>query len=301
MRINESPSNYWSYYKSWQKANDLKRNAGERELERLTKKVIVEREEIKSNLDLYKERYKLNLMDYPEFVDRKHTTGALYRTAKTLFMNRAENHELVAELYDLFVFTKHLKRIAELPAELSFYDRCLALSVKAYRDILKAYYLEVQKKLILEAGGYRFSHDIGLVAIHRVKVTNPHKKLNYGATMLKKRQMIAEGRHLWNKEEAEWCEKNHLPYNGEDYRVFLDAPFVYKLTLYDCRLPNGRLVRFRHANSTPRKFQNISPEDLAQHFDNSLEKICESELCFRQKILVCDKADPTMYAKFIRK
>lgn len=300
MGIKETPTNFRVYYKDMITSYTQKKE----ETEAIRKDLIEEAEtlynSIKANIDNYKSNFNLDLTDYKEFVENTYIDGLFYKVAKGAFINKRNNYELVSDLFDLFNYAKYKKEINELDKLITKYDKCLSLKLGEYSELLRFYYTQVHKQLILEGEGYAFSHSIGWICINRclLKKVKPH--IDFNETRKRKEQLKAEGKRIYNKTEAEWCANAGIEYKAEDVRVFQSIDYCYEIPLISSKLPNGTKLRLEITDYRHSSLRGKTYDDIIKLCDNKTENICEMPIDLKSKLNICDKVDEVLFVKFIR-
>lgn len=300
MAVKEIPVNFRVYYKSMKDAYTQLREDAISAREELCKASDELYKSIYDNLEVYENDFKINLLDYEEFRDNIYLNGKLLKIAKGLFLNKKNNYLIVGDLFDLYNYCRKKKDINNLDKDISFYDRLLSLSLKEYSNILKTFYTEVHKRMILNGEGYVFESPIGWTCINRCHLVKHKPALDYAATKKKKAELQAAGKRIYNVEEAEWCKKNGIKYEAEDCRVFLNDEYCYEIPLIGCSLPDGHKHKLTIVDRRGRNVRGLSNEELAKSVDNDLTKICELDIDLRAKLNICNSIDKTLYTNFIR-
>lgn len=300
MAIKEVPINIRVYYKNMINYYNKQLNEANSTKNKLIKTINVLHDDFLSNYNEFKDKFNIELNDYEEFVENKYITGKFYKVAKGLFINRNNNYELVSDLYDLYLLSTLQKRIHILNENIKFYEKLVNIDYDKYREILKFYYTEVHKKLILEGLGYAFSGRIGWICINRCIIKKQKSHIDFVATKKRENELKAKGIRIYNKEEAEWCKKNGIEYKAEDKRVFLKNEHCYEIPLINCTLTNGNKIKFVTSDYRPIKYRNRTNNDIIEECDGDINKICELNIDFRTKLNICDKCNKTLYTKFIR-
>ena len=126
MGIKETPTNIKVYYNSMKDAITLKHKEAVEAFDSLRSLMSVSYEEIKSCIDVYKNNFKVNLNDYPEFVEDRYIDGTFLKVAKGMFINRSNNYQLVSDLFDLYNYAKQQKE----KHDLIHMKRCFKLLLK---------------------------------------------------------------------------------------------------------------------------------------------------------------------------
>lgn len=300
MGIKETPINFRIFYKRFKEYYEEKLEATREVYDDLVEEERANYEDVKSNIDVYKNEFKIDLMKYPEFVNNKYSEGKFHKVAKGLFINRNNNYELVTDLFNLYTVARQQKQLADLDKEKALYLKLTSLTLKQYTEYLRHYMTIVHKKLILEGGGYSLGQHIGWICINRCILVNPHPKLDFAATKKRKAELLAEGKRLFNKDEADFCKRNGLDYDGVDYRVYMKKEAVYEIPLLGCKLPNAGILQLEIADYRNTSTRGKTNQELIDNCKGNTEAICELPLDLKTKLTLCDQVDKILYTKFIR-
>ena len=300
MAIKEIPTNFRVYYKSMK---DTIRPKYEKAVDDYEKGLVDEKafyDDIKLRIQFYKDTYKFDLMSYKEFVDNIYINGEFFDAAKSLFLNKKKNYLATNLAYTIYKLARKQKDLYNIKHQIDIWESMLDLTLDQYQKILQAFYNEVHKKLIIDGYGYVFENPIGWICINRCKIVEGKRKhLDYNATKLNKQKLIAEGKRLWNKEEAEYAKSIGADYNGVDYRVYLNDEVCYEIPLINCRLNTGEKYRLTPTFAR-RHVKGKTNEQLIAECNNDLNKICELPIDIKLKLNLCLQTDNILYLNFIR-
>lgn len=300
MAIKEIPINAKVYYRLFIQSNKQKLEDTNKLLEELEEDVDIRHKNILNWVNVYINEFNFNPNHYIEFENNEYTTGRFYKTAKALFLNKQNNYELIGDLFTLYELAAKQKEIYDLKQDIILYKKCIALSLKEYTEILRVYYTEVHKKLVLEGQGYAFSGDLGWICVNRCVIDRRHPILDYAATKKREKELREQGERIYDKEEADWCLRNGIEYNAKDKRVFVCNEYCYQIPLIGCKLPNARSLEFTIADYRHRSCRGKTNDDLIELCNRDTKKICELPLDLKTKVTLCDKVDKILYTKFIR-
>ncbi len=299
MAIKETPTGIRVYYKSMKHTITLKRSQLESSIDEIENLLFEQKLKIDKNKEKYKE-YDIVLDDYEEYITNTYTTGVFLKIANGAFLNRKGDYTIVSELFDLLQLAKLQKEVYDKRKEMAVCDRALLLSLNDYIELLRTFYTEVHKKLILEGVGYRFEEPVGWICINRCKLINPRPRIDYALTKKKRRELQDAGKRVYNKVEADWCKENNIEYNAEHDLVFRTNEYCYEIPLIGCKLENGSLYEFQTSDYRHCSIRGKSNDTLAKECNNDLEKICELKVDIRTKLNICNEVDKTLYTNFIR-
>ena len=300
MAISERPISIKNYYQLMKEQTNKKLDEALKLKDNLSIQLNKRHKELTQCSDIYKNNFKIDLNKYKEFVDNQYKTGEFYKIAKGLFINRSNNYTLVSDLFDLYNYAKVQKQIYDLNNQINLYNKLLELTISKYTEILRIYYTEVHKKIVLNGDGYSFAGNIGWICVNRIVRTNPKPTIDYAATRKREAELKAQGKRIYNKEEAEWCLKNGIEYHAEDKRVFLKDEYYYEIPLIGCKLPNATKLKFTIADYRHVDLRGFTNEDIINNSNNDTKKICELGIDLKTKVTLCDKADKILYTKYIR-
>lgn len=300
MRIKETPTTISMYYQSLMQAYTEKKESKEKELQPIKEDIASLHSDVKLNMPFYYTTYDVQLYDYPEFMENRYIDGTFLSKAKQVYFNKHDGNKLVTEGLNLYTLALKQKDAAKIEKEIELYDKVLNLSKKEHREILQKFYQEVHKHLIMNGEGYVFEGCLGWICINRCHLINPRTTIDYTATRKKKEQLLAEGKRLYNKEEAEWCKRNNIEYNGVDGRVYSNHEYVYEIPLINCRLPNGRSFKLEPTDYRAYKVRGKTNQDLIEECNHDVDKICELPVDIKTKLTMSVEVDKMLYLNFIR-
>ena len=298
-QIKPMPVHIREYYKAMKDAYTQKKDEALREREELISEVEVLQQDIESRHEDYL-KYNINLSKYPEFINNEYIDGHFYRMAKGAYLNKQNDYELTAELHNLLKLAEKQYRIYELKVQLELFDKILSIKTNEYVRYMREYFNVVHKKMILEGYAYHFGNNIGDVLINRVKYSSNRKAIDYKATKAKKAEILAKGGRLYNKEEAEWCEKNGIEYKAEDGRVYLESEYYYEIFMCNKRFPEAHSFEFTPQDYRAVELRGKSNKQLIEECDNNPDKICELPIDMKSKIHMCVEVNKMLYTNFIR-
>ena len=298
--IKETPTNFRVYYTSMKNAYTQRKEEATGVLKDLTNTLNDLYNTVVEDYTNNKEEFAINPYDYSEFVERKYINGQFLRVAKGILINRKGNYELIGRNFDIYKLAKVQKDIYEVNKDLVLYNKLLALSLRQYNELIKIYYNTVHEKMIIDGYGYVFDGNMGWICINRCKLNTNKQKIDYKATKERRAQLEAEGKRIYNQEEANWCAENGIEYVAEDARVYQNIEHVYEIPLIGCKLPNGSDIKFQTSDFRSHKLRGKTNKDILIESGGDKHKICQYDLDIRTKLYICLEADKILYTKFIR-
>lgn len=298
MALKDSPTTYCDYYKLMKERASQRREEVEERIEELDKETRKLFKDINNNLD----NIKFNPRRYEEFVRNKYIDGTFLRIARSAFMNRKDGYTLVSDLYDIYNLAKLQKELHESKLELHKLNKMLELNRNSYRELLKTFYNEVHKQLIVDGNGYVFEGKIGWICVNRIHIEERKRQtLDFAASKKRKAELIAAGIKVYNKKEAEWCAKNGIEYNAVDHRVFKQSDeYHYEIPLIGCRLTDATSLEFTISDYRDKPLRGKTNEQIIEECHNKVDEIIKLPCDLKTKVTLSVKADKTLYLNFIR-
>lgn len=282
------------YYKEFIEENKIKRERARITVDELAATIASKRSAIVPDVD----KFKYPVIDYPEFQQNKYINGRLEDAAKCMFEDERKDPEIKHLCFRLVGYAVDLRKIYEETEKIKLYDKMINLPLKEYKRIVKVYYNAVERELILKGYGYRLEDKLGWICINRVLNTGA-KICDFEATRQNKKRLIAEGKQIYNKDDAEYCRKHGIEYNAVVATVYKADEVWYEYCLLGSRV-KGRSLCFKAMDSKDGKLRPYSNEDLLKLTNYDVNKIMDLDLSMKHKLALCIQADKTLYTKFIR-
>lgn len=298
--IKEIPTNFRVYYKNMRISYTRKKEEVENKINNLEQEVNKLHKQLLEDYKNNKPLYSVKLTSYQEFVYNKYINGELFRVAEGCYLNKKNNYILTSVNFNVYNYAKLQKELHQAKKDIILYDKLLSLNLKEYNKLLKIYYNKVHEKMICQGYGYAFHGKIGWICINRCHVIKQKSHIDYNQTKLNKAKIIAEGKRLYNKVEAEWCKTHGIEYDGVDPRVYRFPEYVYEIPLLHSKLPNGDKLKFTTTNYYSRAIRGKSNEEIIKESNADKYKICKLDIDIRAKLDLCLEIDKILYTKFIR-
>lgn len=284
------------YYKDCIESFKIKRERARITVDELIASIKTKRSNLVPDVD----KFKYPVIDYPEFQQNTYINGRLENAAKGMYEDEKKNMELKHLCFRLVGYAVDLRKIYEEKQNIKLYDRIINTGYNKYRDIVRQYYNEVQKKLILDGYAYRLTGNTGYICINRVVNTGAAPICDFAATRKNKARLQAEGKRIYNKEEAEFCKKNGIEYDGVNPNVYKSDEAWYQYCLIGNKIANRKWLELKPIDTKGKSIRDYSNEDILNLTHNNLDEIMKLDMSLRHKLSICLQADKTLYTKFIR-
>ena len=268
---------------------------------------LIENDRLKEEIDRkrkellpYVSMFKFPIIDYPEFQQNKYINGRLINAAIGLYTDRRNDGEMKGRCFKLLSLAKAQEKYYNNVQAIRKAEKILALTYRQYCNILRTFYYEVHKQMILNGYGYVLEGCFGWICFNRVIINGEVKMIDFAATNKKKKELIAKGLKPYNEKEAKWCKDNHIPYDGVDYKVYKNDECWYEYCLLGCRLPRSRSFVITNPDGRNMKYRGMTNEDIINKDNHDVNKILQEDLDIKTKLTLCLSVDKTLYTKFIR-
>lgn len=174
------------------------------------------------------------------------------------------------------------------------------LSLKDYKAYVNKYYMQVHKS-ILEGFGYKFQGGIGTYIISYYKIDNPVKnKIDFAETNKRKKEIIAKGLKPYDEKEAAWYKERNIPYNGVEYRVYLNNKFTYAFEFVNSKIFKSKEIDYQRTEYVHAKLRGLSFKEMADKYCNNIDDIINLNVDIKYKLNILLYKYPEKYLNFIR-
>lgn len=298
--IKEVPITYRTYYKNMKVSNTSKIQVIDFNIGKLEIGLNNVYDIVKSKEQMYKTEYNIILNNYEEFVNNIYTDGKFLKAMDIAYMNKDNDYELDDNLYLLFKLANIQRNLYDLRKSKILSEKMIKLSIDEYKEILRMFYTEVHKKMILEGKGYAFEGNLGWTCINRCHLVNAKPKIDFAATKKREAKLKAENKRIYNKTEAEWCEEHNIEYKSYDKRVFINKEYCYEIPIIHCLLPDGSKIRLTCSDYRHKSLRGKTNDEILESCNGSKEKVCNLNVDLKTKIAMCVSLDSHLYTNFIR-
>lgn len=292
-------NSYYNEYKANAESELEKCNKDKREA---IKAVNLTRERVKKHLYTYTSKLKIDVENSIEWKTNSYNEDTTnYDKAYNAYMSIKKGSMFQEELIYLLRWYKALERVAKHDRRIDIINNRINMTFTKFKDYVVRYYTQVQIEM-LEGHAYSYSNGIGMVYFNRVK--NERGKgfkrlLDHAATRRKKAQLLAEGKKLYNKEEAKECQRLGIPYDGHDYLVYLNDDYFYQLAHSDNRISGSNAYKIERSDYRGKSVRGMTNEQIAANC-SCAEDVYNLDVDVRLKLNILLLVDSTNYIKFIR-
>lgn len=294
--IKDKPTGLHDYYLNVRDEYNRIKEVANLENDKFIEEIKLKRDDVLP----YVNSFKLPIIDYPEFQQNKYINGRLINAAIGLYTDRRNDGEMKGRCFKLLSLAKAQEKYYNNVQAISKAEKILALTYRQYCNILRTFYYEVHKQMILNGYGYVLEGCFGWICFNRVIINGEVKMIDFAATNKKKKELIAKGLKPYNEKEAKWCKDNHIPYDGVDYKVYKNDECWYEYCLLGCRLPRSRSFVITNPDGRNMKYRGMTNEDIINKDNHDVNKILQEDLDIKTKLTLCLSVDKTLYTKFIR-
>lgn len=266
----------------------------------IKEKLSVQYETITNYYDFYKNNYDINLNDYSEYSNKNYNPSNTLYVKINKFINIEEDAVNRNKLHQITKYCNLLRNKYDTLNLINLTNERKKLSFSKYREIVFNYYNKVHK-CVLEGNGYKFNYGIGIFCINRWKVNQKaiRPRIDYNETRLRKQELIAQGKKIYNENQAAWYEARGIPYDGIDYRVFKTETHTYEMTFIKSNILSKSAIQFKHAEYINIKHRGKSYTQMAD-ICKTFDDIINFQVDIKYKLNMMLYKYPNTYMNFIR-
>lgn len=259
---------------------------------------------IEDNKHYILESFNINLDNYDvewgkkEYNSTEHLYNFLIKYIITIDIHPHKIHLLQVIKYlnvlrNIYRYNK-LKELATKRKNMSF---------STYRKYIFNYYNKVHK-CVLEGMGYKFGGGIGTYVINHWKLDPKLMKkkpiLDYAASNARKRELITQGKKVYDDKEAAWYAARNIPYDAIDYRVWRENTDWYEFTFLKSDLAKSSRLDYQRSEYVSLKYRNMSYQQICDTFCKTYDDIYNLQVDIKYKLNMLLYKDPTKYINFVR-
>lgn len=259
--------------------------------------------ELHSNIEEYvvklNDKYDLDLNHFEtEWIKREYNKSEyLYKQILKLVKTVEEDRSILIQVLKYCYKLKELNNTKRL---IIIADKRKDLSLKDYKAQVNKYYMAVHKA-VLEGFGYKFSAGIGTYIINYYKIDNPTKKtIDFAETNRRKKDIIARGLKPYDDKDAAWYKERGLPYDGVEYRVYLDKKFYYDFTFLESKVFKKRELDYQRTEYVHAKLRGLSYQEMADKYCKDIDDIVNLNVDLKYKLNILLYMYPQKYLNFVR-
>lgn len=273
--------------------------------ELILKEISNTKEELYSYIENYKDilsdKFYINLEQYDKECIKKeyNESEQLYKDV-TKILKTINNIEYKSLLIQIIKYCFKLKEEDNTKKLIHIASIREKLTLKDYKSYVNKYYMGVHKA-VLEGFGYKFQEGIGTYIINYYKIDNPTKKtIDYAETNRRKKEIIAKGLKPYDEKEAIWYKERKIPYDGVEYRVYLDNKFYYDFTFINSKIFKKKELDYQRTEYVHAKLRGLSYKEMADKYCNNIKDIIDLNVDIKYKLNILLYKYPQKYLNFVR-
>lgn len=269
-------------------------------LEEITNHKNVISDYIQDKVHKLYEDLNLDLTDYDEWVKSTFNPNkTLYKDTIKLLKTIKDNDNR-ATLLQIVKYTVKLKEEYDTKILIKIATKRETLTFKDYKALVHKYYMGVHKAL-LEGFGYKYQGGIGTLLINYYKLNYKTKPvIDYAETNKRKKELLEKGYKLYDEKEAAWYKARNIPYDGKEYRVYLDKKFYYEFDFINSDIFKKKELDYKRTEYVHLKLRGMSYQDMADQLCNNLDDIVNLNVDIKYKLNILLYKYPEKYLNFVR-
>lgn len=261
-------------------------------------------EYIKDNKLLLKNQFDVDLNKYEiEWNNKTYNSSEhLYNTC-IILIKHIDEHPNKIIILQLIKYCNVLRNEHKYKKLIELTNKRKDLKFSVYRKYVSNYYIKVHK-CVLQGMGYKFSYGIGTYVINHWKLTTNNGKtkttLDYAATNARKKELLAQGKKLYDDKEAAWYAARHIPYNAVDYRVFKETSDIFEFAFIKSELFKTNNVEYKRTEYVINKYRGMSYTEMADKLCKTEEDIYNLQVDIKYKLNIYLYKYPNKILNYVR-
>lgn len=255
---------------------------------------------------LFKEVLNIDFDKYPiEIKEEKYNPNLdLYYVIEDIYENNKYPEQRVAVL-QLIKYIEYLGKKYDLEQVIEEYTAYSSMYRDKFNDLVKAYYCTIGNYLI-KGYGYKASKGIGIFYLEKIMWSKPKKVFSVGQSRKNKIKLILEGKKVYNKKDEYMAKLFGVEYNPEEYRVYVEKSFCYKLKITNSAItiiPQSASPVLNLNYNIPQRKQvkGISMTEIAANPDiKTADDVFDFNCGIGSKLYILDRRFPEATVNLIR-
>ena len=184
---------------------------------------------------------------------------------------------------------------------LSFETAMLRLGGQVIGAYLLKYYCKVHK-VLLQGDAYKFGKGLGTIFLKTIDLSDDKgRRVDFGKTNANRKKLLAEGKTLYNKKEAERCEIQGTEYNGVPYVVYQDKTKEIVLDIMNSKCFTSRgHISISSKSYINLKYRGMTYQEIADKLCPTEESVANLQMDLYTKRTILKIKNPGIIQKFIR-
>ena len=260
---------------------------------------------INDNINIINKSYSIDLRFYTnEWVNKEYSEReVLYNKIIKLINVVKEDDVNKITLYQIVKYCNTLSAENKYNQLINLATTRKTMKFRVYTKYVMDYYFKVQKTA-LQGMGYHYSNGIGTYCINHWKIElskmSKTKRIDFAATNIKKRELLAKGEKLYDDKEATWYKARNIPYTAIDYRVYKNENSFYDFTFIKSELFNNKTLDYKRIEYVSHRYRGLTYVQMSHKYCKTTEDIYNLQVDIKYKLNILLYQDPTKYLNFIR-
>ena len=124
--------------------------------------------------------------------------------------------------------------------------------------------------------------------------------IDFAETNRRKKILKEQGVKLYNEREAAWYKERNIPYDGVDYRVYLDNKSLYDFTFLESKIFKKKELDYQRTEYVHAKLRGLSYQEMADKYCETFDDIINLNVDIKYKLNILLYKYPHYHFNFIR-
>lgn len=235
------------------------------------------------NKDNLNTKYNINIDDYIEFTDEIYNDKeTLYNKIVNFYKSEKDdsNKRMLVAVMD---YCNSLRRENNYKKDIDIAETEMNMTIKEYTQWLYNYFTKVHK-IVLEGGGFKFGNKLGTYIINNYNIKPKKQQVDYNATRIKKQELLAAGKKIYNENEAAWYKARHIPYDGVPYVVYTTKTNVYAFEFINHNTFHRNKMNFKHNEYINWKYRGLTQKQVADKYCKTKDDVYKLQVDIKYKL-----------------
>ena len=145
------------------------------------------------------------------------------------------------------------------------------ISFEEYKRLICRHYIEVMNEVV-KGNGVRFTNGLGILLIEYedMSLVKKHNVIDWPATQRKKKELLAKGIKIYDKQEAEDYTKAGITYDGVECIIYKDTDYKIRAMVIKSDIIGSHDVCIVPTNTLPPETKGLTHKEIAEQFSDEV-------------------------------
>ena len=227
------------------------------------------------------------------------------KTKYIRYISNQRFNEVKPDVLNIIKYAALVKEYLYIETKKKAYNDSKTINYYVFSKYVQKFYINGVHKCLLDGYAYKWKDGLGMIIIGKWKMDkNAIDKsdkiyVDFNETNKKKREILARGGKLYDKEEEEQAIIKGIPYDGEKYIVYKKIYDRFDISVTNNNRLKDKSIRLKYHNYVPTNLRCLTQAELAARCKTK-EDVYNLKCSLFFKLGIYNIFDPTAYLKYIR-